>query len=68
MEKAVRILVSITLFLIILAGWSCGWGTRFKMKGYSTLGVYILALAVALGAIATVLWAISWIRKNVKIR
>ena len=67
MERAIRILWQVAVALVAIALMPFGVGLEFKTRLYILIGLYIFGLSLALMLIATLLWTIVWVRKNVRI-
>ena len=67
MERAMRILWQVALALLSIALIPFGVGLEFKTRPYILIGLYVFGVSLALMLMATLLWTIVWVRKNVRI-
>jgi hypothetical protein len=67
LAKTVRILWGVAFSIIILSCMSWAMGRKLAMRQYLVAGFYLLAVAAVPALIATLLWAVDWIKRNVKI-
>jgi hypothetical protein len=67
METAIRILWQVAVALLSIGLIPIGVGLQFKTRLYIVIGLYLFGGSLALILVATLLWAIVWVRKNVRI-
>jgi len=67
MERAIRILWQVAVGLLAIAIIPFGYGAQFKTGLYVMIGLYLFGVSLLLMLIATLLWTIGWVRKNVRI-
>lgn len=67
MERAITLLNQVAIALLSLGIIPLGVGLGFKTGLYIMIGLYLFGLAFALLMVASLLWAIVWVRKNVRI-
>jgi hypothetical protein len=67
MESAIRILCQVAMVVMAIALIPFGVGAQLKTRPYVVIGLYLLGVSLLLILIATLLWTIGWVRKNVRI-
>ncbi|OLE51152.1 MAG: hypothetical protein AUG51_24240 [Acidobacteria bacterium 13_1_20CM_3_53_8] len=68
MERAVKIIWMIAMGILSFTIVPLGFGLRLHVASFIVIGAYALGISLALMLLATLLWAISWIKKNVRVR
>ncbi len=67
MERAIRRLWQVAVAVLSIAIIPFGVGLQFKTGQYIVIGLYLFGVSLFLILIATILWTIDWVRKNVRI-
>ena len=68
MKFAVRLFVSLAMVALLLSIMSCGTGRQLHWQGAEQLGVYSFAAAILFAAIAAIVFAVDWVRQNVRLQ
>ncbi|HEY0406127.1 MAG TPA: hypothetical protein VGC89_10390 [Pyrinomonadaceae bacterium] len=67
-ERAVARLWQIAVGLVALAIFPLGVGLRLRNGTHILIGAYALGLALFIMLVATIIWAVAWLKKNVRIK
>ena len=67
LQRAATVLARIAVVLTVIALVPFGMGFKLGLRGIQIAGLYLFATAALAVLIASVLWAIEWAIKNVRI-
>ena len=67
MESAIRRLWQVAVAVLAIAIFPFGIGAQLKTRLYVVIGLYLFGVSFLLMLVATLLWMIVWVRKNVRI-